>query len=428
MSASPIAPEILTPYEIAHLYDNQGRMILIINGVMISAATITVALRFYARLLRKLPLQADDWLMLPSLVLLIGLCSCSIIAVHFGLGRHVPTVPLNDVVNLLKITYAFGIIYTAVHWTIKTSILLLYRRIFTTHDKPFETALYLVMGYVTVFAIAETFASVFGCIPISYFWNQIKDSTLRAGTCGTNFLIVQKILNGLSLVADFLILILPSIVLWKLRMTLGRKLGLTCIFLVSAFACAASLLRLVAVTREGYDITWADVQLALWTSIEPTIGLMCGCFPVIAPAFSSDFFKSKAGKTSIGRLIQKIFSNFSSKGGSGFSGARNIPRQNLQLNHWPSTSAQSVGTDSTIENENNLNKIPSTDVFVKMDDEKLSLDNPSSVHVFERQFSIPNEPLAQGEHALPSPGPRSNNSARQSDLGWVREDKLWERG
>ena len=71
MSASPIAPEILTPYEIAHLYDNQGRMILIINGVMISAATITVALRFYARLLRKLPLQADDWLMLPSLVLQI---------------------------------------------------------------------------------------------------------------------------------------------------------------------------------------------------------------------------------------------------------------------------------------------------------------------------------------------------------------------
>ena len=62
-----------------------------------------------------------------------------------------------------------------------------------------------------------------------------------------------------------------------------------------------------------------------------TVGIVCGCFPVIAPAFSGDFFKKSTGTSRIGRWIQKVLGSTGSS-----SRSPEIPRPNMQLNHWPS--------------------------------------------------------------------------------------------
>ena len=49
-------------------------------GTILPLVCINVlALRFYSRVRRKVPIGMDDWLMVPGLILYIGMCICMVI-------------------------------------------------------------------------------------------------------------------------------------------------------------------------------------------------------------------------------------------------------------------------------------------------------------------------------------------------------------
>ena len=141
--ASPPGPQTLqpSPDQIAHWKDDRSPRILGISIMLITLSTTVVAARFYARRLRKLPLQADDWLIIPALVreynngrsamldfglilqiLTVILCAINIIgkpvnlhsqcralltvtiAIRFGNGKHIYTMPLTRSDNFLKVS------------------------------------------------------------------------------------------------------------------------------------------------------------------------------------------------------------------------------------------------------------------------------------------------------------------------------------
>lgn len=77
-------------------------------------------------------------------------------------------------------------------------------------------------------------------------------------------------------------------VLWNSHMPLNRKGGLIGIFLVGALACAAGLVRIwstVDALGNGTDTSWTTAEPLTWTAIEAGVGLVCACFPVMAPLF-----------------------------------------------------------------------------------------------------------------------------------------------
>lgn len=54
-------------------------------------------------------------------------------------------------------------------------------------------------------------------------------------------------------------------------------------------------------------IQGTDADLVIWTAIEPAIGILCACFPVIAPAFSRGIIKNRFGSGSGGSFLRKLF-------------------------------------------------------------------------------------------------------------------------
>ncbi|MCJ1228992.1 hypothetical protein MMC12_005656 [Toensbergia leucococca] len=285
----------LTGYELYTLNDTRVPTIVGVNSVLIGLAIVTVGARFYARRLKKLPLKTDDYLMIP------------------GLALFVETV-----------------LYVFAHFSIKLSILLLYRRIFTTVDRSFNIALYCTICYVVAWSVGSLVAIMLTCVPLAKVW----DRTLK-GSCNFNAYQVA-VPNFLSAAADIVILLLPSIILWKMQMSIGRKIGLTSLFLVGTLTCAASFARAGLSYYQTADITWSGTELYIWTAIEITIGLICACFPVIAPAFSGDFFKKTVHTSSFGRFMQRLFSASSSardlQAGSKNVGAGFPP--GLWIEHW----------------------------------------------------------------------------------------------
>ncbi|MCJ1262841.1 hypothetical protein MMC22_002711 [Lobaria immixta] len=99
--------------------------------------------------------------------------------------------------------------------------------------------------------------------------------------------IAASIINS---VCDFIILLLPQGVIWKLQMPIRRKLGISAIFLIGLLACIASIMRLyysIRVLQTGDD-TYYLVIFGLWTHAEFTLAIICGSLPV-SPRFFQTF-------------------------------------------------------------------------------------------------------------------------------------------
>jgi hypothetical protein len=73
----------------------------------------------------------------------------------------------------------------------------------------------------------EIFALSFGCIPLSYFWNRLEPG----GRCTspTTTFTVQAALDALT---DVLVLLLPMPLVWRLRVSLQKKMLITLTFIV----------------------------------------------------------------------------------------------------------------------------------------------------------------------------------------------------
>lgn len=120
---------------------------------------------------------------------------------------------------------------------VRLSLLLFYRRIFTTQVRRIRIATWIVGAYVTAWAIASLVVFILQCSPIHYFWDRTYllvglDPPSR-GTClpsDTH----QAAPMVLSAISDFLILFLPGIGLWPLQMRWTRKIGLFFLFSLGA--------------------------------------------------------------------------------------------------------------------------------------------------------------------------------------------------
>ena len=107
---------------------------------------------------------------------------------------------------------------------IKSSILLLYHRIFPS--KRFNVILWCVGAFVLSYSLAQSAAEVFQCSPIDSLWNpKVK------GKC----IDLDKVLitcSSLNIATDILILLLPLPALLKLHISTERKLQLIGIFML----------------------------------------------------------------------------------------------------------------------------------------------------------------------------------------------------
>lgn len=121
--------------------------------------------------------------------------------------------------------FSYEILYITCIFTVKTSILLFYRRIFPVRAA--RIVIYSVLGFICVYTIAALNIIVFQCRPIRYFW----DRASIPGMCMDEI----RAIIGLSIpniCTDFIILIIPLPLVWRLRIPRAQKLAVTGAFLL----------------------------------------------------------------------------------------------------------------------------------------------------------------------------------------------------
>ncbi|KAJ4386323.1 hypothetical protein N0V93_009217 [Gnomoniopsis smithogilvyi] len=148
----------------------RGGEVIACAVIFIVFCTMFLALRFWSYRLIQRKIFFEDWLIIPSYILMMGICADTICCVKYGyVGRHLEWVEDNVPTGLIawaqtlfvmQLLFGFQVALT------KTSILLLYRRIF---QKIALTGVFLL----------GSFGSVASAIRTYYFFelNELSDNT-----------------------------------------------------------------------------------------------------------------------------------------------------------------------------------------------------------------------------------------------------------
>ncbi|PGG99229.1 hypothetical protein AJ79_08621 [Helicocarpus griseus UAMH5409] len=89
--------------------------------------------------------------------------------------------------------------------------------------------------------------------------------------------------GNVNLISDISILIVPAPAVWRLQMPRGQKIAVLFIFLLGSFVCIAPLVRIKVIVdlTKTMNISWAKSDVFIWSSVEPSVGIISGCLPTL---------------------------------------------------------------------------------------------------------------------------------------------------
>lgn len=95
--------------------------------------------------------------------------------------------------------------------------------------------------------------------------------------------------SAISIVTDWTYGILPVFIVWDLQMSKQKRITLALVLGLGAIASVATIVRvpyLVTLTQTD-DFLFATVDVAIWSTVEPGVGISVVCLATLRPLFRS---------------------------------------------------------------------------------------------------------------------------------------------
>ncbi|KAF2703235.1 hypothetical protein K504DRAFT_508151 [Pleomassaria siparia CBS 279.74] len=261
-------------------------------------------------------LGVEDAFMVASSMCLVVFCIILSQASKYGFGKHLVDIKKTggDVDKAFLWYYLSQIAYKSTITFNKLAFLFLYLRIFSINwfRKMSLTMIYIVIASGIAFVTLSTFQ----CTPVKKAW--LKSAV--AGHC-VSLPWHRWTWTAFNLSTDLVIFTMPMPVIYRLQMSLGKRIGLAFIFLIGFFICLTTGLRIKTVVRaaQAKEQTWESCPANLWSFIEAAVGVICACLvslrKMLTACFPDGIRKSK---------------NSDCKPGSGSSSKRSGPAPGSQ--------------------------------------------------------------------------------------------------
>ncbi|KAI1348772.1 hypothetical protein F5Y01DRAFT_205411 [Xylaria sp. FL0043] len=256
-------------------------------GLCLGLSTIFLSLRAYATFTYLKKPYISDYVMTVAyvfyaayLILLITECR------YQGYLVHEWNIRLRDLPHILY-NYLIGTcLFLVAIALVKAAILLEWLRIFVpkgSRGNIFWISRTLLCINILI-NVAGLFVINLACIPHEKIWNRLT----VPGHCIENhaFDIISAAIN---LSIDLLILLLPQRVIWSLKISTTKRIGVAAVFTVGILGCIAAIFRLISAIQyaSSPDITYTFSALGLWAVAESTCGILVFSVPTVPKAFAS---------------------------------------------------------------------------------------------------------------------------------------------
>ncbi|KAI0965546.1 hypothetical protein F4678DRAFT_452353 [Xylaria arbuscula] len=261
--------------------DSLAPTIEAVTWLLAPVAVIVVSLRFYTRAVIVHRVAWDDWVMLLALALMAVDSIFVQLSVHYGLGRHQHTLPVEDAIRAIMWDYlaqppaiigpAFGRISFAM-------LLLTLVKV----QKPRRILLYAIIASQFIVNTIVYVLILTQCKPIQSLWDyRIK------GDCWN--LVYQRNIGffqgAFNAASDLALAVFPAVIVWNLQMELSQKVSLVILMGLGIFAMVGSILKAVYLTSVGSrdDYTYHTSRLIIWWTVEGYLVIIAASIATLRP-------------------------------------------------------------------------------------------------------------------------------------------------
>ncbi|PYH96666.1 P-type ATPase [Aspergillus ellipticus CBS 707.79] len=262
--------------------EGRSKTILIVSVVIMAISIITACLRCWVRLRIIRAFGWDDALMVVAVVLDIALTACSIAGSKEGIGRQLLEFRSRGELRRAMLWWWLGqCIYLWASGVAKVSIALALLRL--TVQRAQRITLWIVVGTSTCVGLVFWFILLLQCHPISEFWERTG-----AGTCLSTeiLLVVAYVYSSICAVCDFVLGLLPILLVRKLQMNPRTKVALAATLSLGCVASTAVIVRIPFLPNykdEGF--LYSTFPIDLWSFIEVGLGITAGSLVTLRPLF-----------------------------------------------------------------------------------------------------------------------------------------------
>ncbi|EMD94642.1 hypothetical protein COCC4DRAFT_147404 [Bipolaris maydis ATCC 48331] len=353
-------PEVLLNWPKPNYVDpeERGWAAPIVLLMFLGVTFLVYVARMWARIAISKNTGLDDILISLSMIPLFGLTIATVLGIRiYGYQWHSWDQTTETLVTSREIALAIELLYMISTSLIKVSILCFYRRITGRLTHQFVYWVYATIAFCVIYGVVFTFVILFTCTPIEGFWRyfDIAWRIQNKLVCRDEGAIIVAC-AAISSVQDFIICLLPVLLIWNLQISKRQKLALCGIFGMGLITCFCGLMRTYYATKLyyfTYDITWIAYYGWIWTNLEAQLAVICASAPSLKVFFnryltqytSRDGYTGNLSRGNPPEVASKLASNafvskqsqFSShksqiRGGDATS-SEEIPLDGIHVNH-----------------------------------------------------------------------------------------------
>ncbi|EED19712.1 conserved hypothetical protein [Talaromyces stipitatus ATCC 10500] len=274
------------------LAENKGANILAPMWALTMITTSTVIARIYIRVKIVKNVGFDDWAIVVGLIfglVYLGITTANVVV---GYGRHADALDLphlEKAILLNTIGFVFGILSFTIP---KIAVAIMLTRILNP-SKFHKYFIFSLVGFTASVAIVCILLLMTECDPPAAQW----DKSIKNATCRDIWILIDfAVFTGaLSAFVDLYLAIYPSVVLWKLNMSVKKRLALMGALGLGSIAAAMAVIKCTQLKglADAADYTFGTWQLVIWTNIEADIVVIASCIPTLQPLLEYLVRKSK---------------------------------------------------------------------------------------------------------------------------------------
>ncbi|KAI1147775.1 hypothetical protein F4825DRAFT_436349 [Nemania diffusa] len=287
-SSKPVASAITTP-------------LVIVSAIFPALSALSIFLRFYARRKSRQSYHADDaWVVVAWVSALV----LSILVWTFTALSGVDYYRVDVITGTqysLELIFLSSVLIQVPLSTVKISILLFYSRIFPS--RKFRICVWTAIATVTLWGIIFAVLVITQVDPISQSF-KLPGGRLRYNSAALGLGQV-----GSSIALDFLVLLFPVPMIYRLKMAPWRRLSVILIFWLGAFCVVAATTRLVLLDQSIQAVLESRSSVAVQSKqfifliLEPNCSIIAACLPCYGP-----LLKAGRGPESLIRSVRSMFS------------------------------------------------------------------------------------------------------------------------
>ena len=183
----------------------------------------------------------------------------------------------------MQVLWINNLLYSTALMCVKLSIVACYLRVFP-NKRIFRKIIWANAVVIIALWICSIFVGIFQCNPPQAAW----EVTFQGAHCIAivNFYYPA---NSVNIVSDLVLCIAPLRIIWKLRVSKLERVFVIALFGFGFFATAASIARLVTLTRYilgGVDFPRYTSPTLIWSGVEIGVAIICASVTSLRPLLS----------------------------------------------------------------------------------------------------------------------------------------------